>query len=86
MAKALPIRHIGNLSAICDRRRRASLREDLGEERYRQLGVKERHVGEAPYRICPKCIAKLPTLWKDQQRYRRRRDARSKQSCARGNQ
>lgn len=74
MAKALPIRHIGIFSAICDRRRKANLRTDLGEERYRQLGVKERHLGEAPYRICPKCIGKLPTLWKDEMRYRKRRD------------
>lgn len=74
MTKALPIKHIGIPSAICDRRRPANLRNDLGEARYKQLGVKERFVGEEPYRICPKCIAKLATLWKDERRYRLRRE------------
>ena len=73
----LPIKHIGIIQAICDRRRSANLRTDLGEERYLQLGVKERHRGEDPYRICPECIAKLPTLWKDERLYRRRRDRRA---------
>lgn len=63
MAKALPIKHIGILRAICDRRRNAYLRTDLGADRYRQLGVKERHVGQAPYRICPACIKALPNLY-----------------------
>jgi hypothetical protein len=53
---ALPVRHIGEIFALCDRRKRANLRPDLGAERYRQLGVKERFVGEAPYRVCPACI------------------------------
>ena len=56
MAKAIPTKHIGIIYALCDRRKSASLREDLGVERYKQLGVKERHVGQEPYRICPKCI------------------------------
>lgn len=71
--KTLPIKHIGIMYAICDRRRNAHLRTDLGVERYKQLGVKERFKGEAPYRICPRCIAKLPTLYVEAQRFGRRK-------------
>jgi hypothetical protein len=64
------------MRAICDRRRAAYLRTDLGAERYRALGVKERFKNEAPYRVCAKCIAKLPTLYL--QRRRRSSDIGSK--------
>lgn len=63
MAKALPIKHIGIMRALCDRRRKANLRSDLGADRYRQLGVKERFRGEEPYRICPSCI-KCASDWR----------------------
>lgn len=56
MGKALPIKHIGIFRALCDGRKRAMLREDLGVERYRTLGVKERLEDQEPYRICPACI------------------------------
>ena len=57
------VRHIGIMRALCDRRKHASLREDLGVERYRILGIKERFKGEAPYRICPACIKRVVS-WK----------------------
>ena len=56
MGKALSIKHIGIMHALCDGRKRADLREDLGVERYRGLGVKERLRDQEPYRICPECI------------------------------
>lgn len=59
MAKALPIKHIGLMRALCDRRKRAYLREDLGVDRYKVLGVSELFVGEAPYRICARCISRV---------------------------
>lgn len=68
MAKTLPIKHIGIMQAICDRRRNANLRSDLGADRYRQLGVKERFVGEAPYRVCPACIKALPYQYRTRKR------------------
>ena len=77
---SLPLKHIGNLMAICDRRKRANLREDLGAERYKQLGVKERLEGETPYKVCPRCIAKLATIFEDTRRYRLRRDRRLKRT------
>lgn len=52
----LPTRHIGILRAICDRRRKADLREDLEVKRYLRLGIKERLLGEAPYKVCRACI------------------------------
>jgi hypothetical protein len=55
----VPIRHIGNTSALCDERVRANLRVDLEVERYRQLGVTERFRDEAPYRVCKRCIARV---------------------------
>lgn len=55
----VPIKHIGNVSALCGSRVWTNLREDLGVERYQQLGVTERFRDEKPYRICPKCIAYL---------------------------
>lgn len=62
---SIPIRHIGVCRALCDGRKRASLREDLGAERYKQLGVKERFKDEAPYRICPECIKRVgDTAWR----------------------
>lgn len=78
MAKALPIRHIGLMQAICDRRRTADLRTDLGADRYRQLGVKERFVGEAPYRVCPACIKALPFQYLPRKRRRVDRKAEGK--------
>lgn len=50
------IQHIGNGSAICNKRIPANLREDLGYERYRQLGVRERFLGQDSYRICGNCL------------------------------
>ena len=57
----LPIRHIGYLS-LCRAEYRADniARVDLGAERYRILGVRERLKDQAPYRICKRCIARLP--------------------------
>jgi hypothetical protein len=57
----LPIHHIGVPWAACNRRLRADLRDDLGAERYRQLGVKERFKDEKPYRVCARCIATVST-------------------------
>lgn len=57
--KKLPVRHIGNISAICNKNISNSgwsLREDLGYKRYKQLGIKERFRDEAPYRICERCL------------------------------
>ena len=54
-----PIKHIGINRALCDGRKKAHLREDLGVDRYKQLGVKERFKGEAPYKICPACIRRV---------------------------
>lgn len=64
----VPIKHIGLGRAICDRRRAAYLRTDLGEARYRRLGVRERFKGEEPYRICERCIAALPTQYTKRRR------------------
>ena len=50
------IRHIGVIRALCNPKIPAGLREDLGGDRYRQLGVRERFKDELPYRICVKCI------------------------------
>ena len=55
----LPIKHIGVFRALCDRRKRAMLRADLGVERYKQLGVKERFEGQEKYRVCPVCIKRV---------------------------
>lgn len=74
--KKLPIKHVGIFAALCDGRKKANLRDDLGVERYKQLGVKERHLGEAPYRICPECIAAVPNAWKILSQRRARRDRR----------
>jgi hypothetical protein len=52
----MEIRHIGIGRAFCDGRKRAMLRTDLGADRYRRLGLKERFTGEAPYKICRACI------------------------------
>lgn len=52
-------RHIGIGRALCDGRKRAELREDLGPERYRLLGVKERFAGQEPYRVCAACIKRV---------------------------
>lgn len=56
----LPIRHIGTISAICNKGISMigkSLREDLSYARYKQLGVTERFKDEKPYRICDRCLA-----------------------------
>lgn len=62
MAKAINIKHIGIMRALCDGRKRASLREDLGADRYRQLGISERLRDQAPYRICRACIKRVTNL------------------------
>ncbi len=59
----LPIEHIGIPRALCDGRKRAYLRSDLGEDRYKQLGVSERFKDQAPYKICAACIKALPTQY-----------------------
>lgn len=56
MSKKIPIVHIGNVLAICNKNISANLREDLGYKRYKQLGVKERFRGQNPYRICKNCL------------------------------
>jgi hypothetical protein len=60
-SKRRHVRHIGYL-ALCDGKRRDDnfLRIDLGASRYRQLGVVERFKDEKPYRVCKRCIRKLP--------------------------
>lgn len=60
MNKNLKVRHIGVVFAICSNKTLSnsfSLREDLGYERYKNMGVVERFKGEEPYRICKKCLA-----------------------------
>ncbi len=56
------IRHIGYL-ALCDARNHGPMRHvhrvDLGASRYRKLGKQERFSGEAPYRVCKRCLAKI---------------------------
>jgi len=52
----VPIVHIGNVLAICNKNIFANLRKDLGYERYKQLGVKERFRDQKPYRICKNCL------------------------------
>lgn len=64
-----PIRHIGVVIPICgaliqkDPNAPAymsfheSLREDLGYERYKVLGIHERFSNQKPYRICEKCLS-----------------------------
>jgi len=67
--KKLPIKHIGNVIPICrDKKHKDfseksfgeskhfTLREDLGYDRYRQLGIIERFRNEIPYRICERCL------------------------------
>jgi hypothetical protein len=58
----MDIKHIGNIRALCDRRKPASLREDMGKPWYRSAGRgKERRLlNEKPYRICTACIKALP--------------------------
>ena len=54
------VRHIGIVFAICSNKTlpvKIALVEDLGYERYVNLGVNERFVNEEPYRICKKCLA-----------------------------
>lgn len=53
------IKHIGNVLALCDRKKSANLREDLGYSRYAKLGIEERFRDQLPYRICKKCLAKI---------------------------
>ena len=60
--KTMPVKHIGVLHALCSRNLLANLRDDLGSARYRRLGIKERYVGERPYRICKRCIAVIVGL------------------------
>lgn len=55
--RRLPIKHIGDVLAICDGKTKSYLREDLGYKRYKQLGVRERFRNEPPYRICSRCLA-----------------------------
>jgi len=58
----LKIKHIGIVFAVCSKKITVgsnSLREDLGYERYKQLGVNEQFAGEKPYRICTRCLKKI---------------------------
>jgi hypothetical protein len=57
--RKLPIQHIGNVLAICNRNVSASLREDLDYKRYKGFGVRERFRNEEPYRICARCLARI---------------------------
>lgn len=59
--KKIPVRHIGIIKPICGRKTNShrSLREDLGLERYKMLGVKERFANESMYRICSYCLIKI---------------------------
>lgn len=60
--KKLPVRHIGNVIALCNKNLATmphSLRTDLGYDRYKQLGVVERFKDQAPYRVCDKCLEKV---------------------------
>ena len=56
------IKHIGYL-ALCNGKNyeydRLIVRRDLGVERYKLLGVKERLRNEPPYRVCKRCIRVL---------------------------
>lgn len=58
--RRLPIRHIGHF-ALCNAKHDDDNihRIDLGSSRYKQLGVRERFAGEAPYRVCKNCIRKI---------------------------
>jgi len=58
--KSLPVRHVGYL-ALCDGKHGIDniTSVNLGVARYKRLGVRERFKGEAPYRVCKRCIAKL---------------------------
>ena len=58
--KRLPIKHIGYL-ALCNAKHynNGIHRIDLGSKRYKQFGVRERLKGEAKYRCCRRCIAKI---------------------------
>lgn len=53
----MKVKHIGVTYALCSKKHSGSFREDLGSERYKQLGVGERFKNEEPYRICKVCIA-----------------------------
>lgn len=55
---SVPIQHIGYF-ALCNAKHHADNvhRIDLGSQRYKQLGVRERFKNEKPYRICKRCIA-----------------------------
>lgn len=58
----LPVRHIGYTISLCgkwpnDTKQPRIARVDLGSDRYKRLGVKERLKSEAPYRVCERCIA-----------------------------
>lgn len=64
----LPIRHIGNVIPVCGLKQKdpnapayeskhRSLREDLGYERYKQMGLSERFKDEKPYRMCENCLS-----------------------------
>ena len=57
----MKIKHIGYFS-LCRGEYTGTdiLRIDLGVKRYRSLGIKERFKDEKPYRVCKRCIAKLP--------------------------
>ena len=57
--KKIEIRHIGNVVSLCNNKLSSNLREDLGSDRYKKLGISERLHGERKYRICKRCIAKI---------------------------
>lgn len=62
----IKIKHIGIVIPLCgvaynmeNRYFHLGLREDLGYERYKRMGVTEIFKDEAPYRICKKCLMKI---------------------------
>lgn len=54
--KKYPVRHIGIMVSLCNKKYKANLRTDLGYNRYLSLGIHERFINEKPYRICSKCL------------------------------
>jgi hypothetical protein len=52
------IRHLGPTVALCGLPSGINfIRPDLDYARCKQLGVRERFKGEAPYRVCGRCLA-----------------------------
>lgn len=52
----MEIKHLGKVSALCNKNISANLRDDLVYDRYLKIGTEENFKDEKPYTICKKCL------------------------------